>query len=98
MYFSQAAIAYSSYLQKATTNHAKSAYASDIGHHSIKVTVDIYGHLAPEGNKDAVDRLDDCVDAHYISGSLGGGSVKTVSSGGREADTSVTAEVAPITL
>lgn len=30
-----------------------------LGHHSIKVTVDIYGHLAPEGNKDAVDRLDD---------------------------------------
>ena len=28
-------------------------------HHSIKVTVDIYGHLAPEGNKAAVDRLDD---------------------------------------
>jgi hypothetical protein len=25
----------------------------------IKVTVDIYGHLAPEGNKAAVDRLDD---------------------------------------
>ncbi len=30
-----------------------------LGHHSIKVTVDIYGHLAPEGNKQAVDRLDD---------------------------------------
>ena len=30
-----------------------------LGHHSIKVTVDIYGHLSPEGNKDAVDRLDD---------------------------------------
>jgi hypothetical protein len=28
-------------------------------HHSIKVTVDIYGHLAPTGNKNAVDRLDD---------------------------------------
>ena len=36
------------------------AYIRDqLGHHSIKVTVDIYGHLAPEGNKDAVDRLDD---------------------------------------
>jgi len=36
------------------------AYVRDqLGHHSIKVTVDIYGHLAPEGNKDAVDRLDD---------------------------------------
>jgi len=30
-----------------------------LGHHSIKVTVDIYGHLSPEGNKDAMDRLDD---------------------------------------
>jgi len=36
------------------------AYVKDqLGHHSIKVTVDIYGHLAPEGNKSAVDRLDD---------------------------------------
>jgi integrase len=30
-----------------------------LGHHSISVTVDIYGHLAPEGNKEAVDKLDD---------------------------------------
>jgi integrase len=36
------------------------AYIRDqLGHHSIKVTVDIYGHLAPDGNKEAVDRLDD---------------------------------------
>ncbi len=36
------------------------AYVRDqLGHHSIKVTVDVYGHLAPEGNKEAVDRLDD---------------------------------------
>ena len=36
------------------------AYVRDqLGHHSIEVTVDIYGHLAPEGNKAAVDRLDD---------------------------------------
>lgn len=36
------------------------AYIRDqLGHHSIKVTVDVYGHLAPEGNKQAVDRLDD---------------------------------------
>ena len=39
------------------------AYIRDqLGHHSIKVTVDIYGHLAPEGNKAAVDLLDE--DAH----------------------------------
>jgi hypothetical protein len=29
-----------------------------LGHHSIQVTVDIYGHLVPGGNKAAVDRLD----------------------------------------
>ena len=31
-----------------------------MGHHSIKVIVDIYGHLAPEGNRAAaVDKIDD---------------------------------------
>ena len=30
-----------------------------MGHHSIQVTVDIYGHLVPGGNKAAMDRLDD---------------------------------------
>jgi integrase len=36
------------------------AYVRDqLGHHSISVTVDIYGHLTPGGNKAAVDRLDD---------------------------------------
>jgi len=34
-------------------------YVKDqMGHHSIKVTVDIYGHLVPGANKAAVDRLD----------------------------------------
>jgi integrase len=33
------------------------AYIRDqLGHHSIQVTVDIYGHLVPGGNKAAVDR------------------------------------------
>ena len=41
------------------------AYVRDqLGHHSIKVTVDIYGHLAPEGNKAAVDKLDDNLPLH----------------------------------
>jgi len=36
------------------------AYIRDqLGHHSIKVTVDTYGHLVPGANKEAVDRLDD---------------------------------------
>jgi integrase len=30
-----------------------------MGHHSIQVTVDTYGHLVPGGNRQAVDRLDD---------------------------------------
>jgi len=36
------------------------AYVRDqLGHHSIQVTVDVYGHLVPGSNRDAVDRLDD---------------------------------------
>ena len=36
------------------------AYVKEqMGHHSIQITVDLYAHLAPEGKKDAVDRLDD---------------------------------------
>ena len=36
------------------------AYVKEqMGHHSIQVTVDIYGHLVPGGNKTTVDRLDD---------------------------------------
>jgi integrase len=34
-------------------------FRDQLGHHSIEVTVDIYGHLAAGGNKTAVDRLDD---------------------------------------
>jgi hypothetical protein len=30
-----------------------------MGHSSIKVTVDIYGHLLPGANRAAVNRLDD---------------------------------------
>jgi len=36
------------------------AYVRDqMGHSSIKVTVDIYGHLVPGGNRQAVDKLDE---------------------------------------
>jgi hypothetical protein len=36
------------------------AYVRDqMGHRSIQVTVDIYGHAVPGGNRAAVDRLDD---------------------------------------
>ena len=36
-----------------------------LGHYSIRVTVYIYGHLAPEGNKEAVDKFDD-IPENYI--------------------------------
>jgi len=36
------------------------AYVRDqLGHYSIKITVDTYGHLIPGANRAAVDRLDD---------------------------------------
>jgi Phage integrase family len=36
------------------------AYVRDqMGHASIQIPVDTYGHLVPGGNRDAVDRLDD---------------------------------------
>ncbi len=36
------------------------AYVKEqMGHSSIQVTVDVYGHLVPGGNRTAVDRLDD---------------------------------------
>jgi len=38
------------------------AYVKEqMGHHSIQLTVDTYGHLVPGGNRQAVDRLDDPV-------------------------------------
>ena len=33
-----------------------------MGHSSIDVTVDTYGHLVPGGNRQAVDKLDDAVE------------------------------------
>ncbi len=36
------------------------AYVKEqLGHSSISVTVDVYGHLVPGGNRAAVDRLDE---------------------------------------
>ena len=34
-------------------------FKEQMGHSSIQVTVDIYGHLVPGANRHAVDRLDD---------------------------------------
>ena len=42
------------------------AYSRDqLGHHSIRLTVDTYGHLVRGTNRAAVDRLDDALDATY---------------------------------
>jgi hypothetical protein len=38
-----------------------------MGHHSIQVTVDIYGHLVPEGNREAVDKLDEVSSPNAVS-------------------------------
>jgi len=44
------------------------AYVKDqMGHHSIQVTVDIYGHLVPGGNRAAVDRLDAPISTNGVS-------------------------------
>jgi integrase len=41
-------------------------YVKDqLGHHSIQITVDIYGHLVPGANRQAVDRLDDNFSGTY---------------------------------
>ncbi len=37
-----------------------------MGHSSIQVTVDLYGHLIPGGNKQAVDRLDTPAGAWFV--------------------------------
>ena len=36
-----------------------------MGHSSIAITVDLYGHLIPGGNRQAVDRLDEPVSGHW---------------------------------
>ena len=37
--------------------------SEQLGHASIAITVDTYGHLIPGGNRAAVDRLDNIVTA-----------------------------------
>jgi integrase len=41
-------------------NNESLAYIKELmGHHSIQMTVDVYGHLLPSENRDAVNSLDD---------------------------------------
>jgi len=48
-----------------------------LGHHSIKITVDTYGHLIPGGNRQAVDALDDVnwkrIGSRMVANEAGGG-------------------------
>jgi integrase len=49
-----------SYASHLIQDNRSLAYIKDqLGHHSIQVTVDIYGHLVPGANKEVVDSLDD---------------------------------------
>ena len=50
------------------------AYIRDqLGHHSIKLTVDTYGHLVPGANRAAVDKLDDATEHNlYATGTRQG--------------------------
>jgi integrase len=40
-------------------NESPKKIQSLLGHHSIQVTMDIYGHLYPDENRKVVDSLDD---------------------------------------
>jgi integrase len=52
-----------SFASRLLQNGESPVYVKDqMGHSSIQVTVDLYGHLIPGGNKQAVDRLDLPVD------------------------------------
>ncbi len=47
-------------------NSESLAYVRDqLGHHSIQITVDTYGHLVPGANRQAVARLDEDVLTTY---------------------------------
>jgi integrase len=60
-------------------NEESLAYVKDqLEHSSIKITVDTYGHLAPGGNKAAVDRLDELTGRNlYATGSKRPGRLPT---------------------
>lgn len=43
------------------SNNESPVYVKEqLGHHSIQITVDIYGHLIKTGDRGAVNKLDDC--------------------------------------
>jgi len=49
------------------TNGDSPVYVKEqMGHSSIQITVDTYGHLIPNSNRDAVNRLDDATFSNYM--------------------------------
>jgi integrase len=61
------------------------AYVKEqLGHHSIQMTVDVYGHLVPGGNRQAVDKLDGLENA-TIHNPAATNDLNTVSKRGRSA-------------
>lgn len=56
------------------------AYVKEqMGHHSIQITVDTYGHLVPGANRQAVDRLDDPEFQTLTANKLGADRVQEIS-------------------
>jgi hypothetical protein len=57
-----------SYASALIQNGESLAYVRDqLGHASIQITVDTYGHLVPGGNRAAVDRLDDAPGSRVVA-------------------------------
>lgn len=70
------------------------AYVRDqMGHSSIQVTVDLYGHLVPGSNKQAVDRLDEPVELAQIEAEPA-----TIRNQVREADSVAVGSVAKLLI
>ena len=54
-----------SYASLLLTQGERPVYVKEqLGHHSIQMTVDIYGHLIPSSNRQAVNKLDDLSAPH----------------------------------
>jgi hypothetical protein len=45
-------------------------YLEQMGHHSISITVDIYGHWIRSGNREAVNRLGEQIAASHTQVTL----------------------------
>jgi integrase len=60
-----------SYASWLIANKESLAYVRDqLGHHSIQITVDLYGHLVPGANREAVNRLDPPRQEQAVAGEI----------------------------